>query len=316
MASLAMSVASVASLSASPITYGQSRAELMAMANVELAASPATYGTGICELSVSELIFFAASPATYATGLLDLTGGNDTRGMSFCDVVSDIISLWGVHCRKSAPKFVLDRATADINAAVQTVWNQADERAYWSSSSLAISIPGDTFSLVLGDDVQNVIGPCRLATTKRPLVPIGTIGEFESFSDLYLEGETSTESLAYHIDRANQTGEEPVKLTFMVTPTSAETQNFILEIVKEAPRYSAADLIICPVIPIPHRYVETLLLPIARYHASSFEMFMAKDQKESIDRDYLVAMKALGHADSMPGKAAEKFETRKESAKQ
>lgn len=290
--SLAVGAAFSTSFQASPALTGRAAA-VAAQFSTSFTASPKLTGRGRK---------VAAQFATAFRAVPSLTGASDTHGMSVCDVLGDIISLWGVHCRKNAPSFVIARALADINAAVQTVWNQADERSYWSSSSLTITLAGNATTQVLGNDVQNVIGPCRLASTKRPLVPIDSIGEFEAFADLYLDGETSTESLAYHIDRENQAGEEPVKVTFMVTPACASQQIFTLDVVLEAPRYTTDDLLSCPLFPIPHQYVETLLLPIARYRASSFEMFVAKDQKESIDRDYLMAMQALGLADPIPAK--------------
>lgn len=262
----------------------------------------------------------AAQFATAFRAVPSLTGASDTHGMSVCDVLGDIISLWGVHCRKNAPSFVIARALADINAAVQTVWNQADERSYWSASTVSITLKHGTDtavdawtlettsvnSVTLSDDIQNVVGPCRIASTKRPLVPLDTIGELESFADFYLDGETATEPLAYHIDRSNQAGEEPVKCVFRCTPDATAEITLHLDVVMQPPRYTTDDLLSCPLFQIPHQYVETLLLPIARYRASSFEMFVAKDQKESIDRDYLMAMNALGLADPLPAKTPEK----------
>jgi len=242
-------------------------------------------------------------------------------GMTVCDVVRDLLALWDIYELKSTtPAFVIDRAVNDVNASLQMVWNHADERNYWSSDTLTVTL-GQTSPVAenettsaseidLPADIQNVVGPCRLTSTSRPLVPLGTIGEIETFSDLYLDGETCTEPLAYHINRFSQSGADPAKCVFMVTPAVAVETSFNLEVVRNAPRFTADDMTACPLIPIPHRYVESLLLPIARYHASSFSMFRGKELKESIDRDYQTARVALGFADPLPGKAGDNIDRR------
>lgn len=258
---------------------------------------------------------FSCGVRSSLVGSADLTGASDSHGMSVCDVVKEMLGLWGIFCMKSAPDFALDRALNDLNGSLQTVWNHADERNYWSSDTLTITLASGESSQDLPDDIQNVVGPCRRSDNRRPLVPIGTIGELETFSDLYLDGETAAEPLAYHIERMNQDGNDPAKTKFHVTPAVGDTgMDFLLEVVKEAPRFTAIDMTTCPIIPIPHRYVESLLLPIARYQASAFSLFVAKDQKETIDREYQQARIALGLADPLPGKAGDNIERREAKA--
>lgn len=228
--------------------------------------------------------------------------------MSFCDVLDEVLGMWGIFHRCSAPNFAKDAAINIINASMQLVWNNADGRNYWTNQTLTLTFAADADSQDLPNDVQNVTGPCRLESTRRPLAPIGTIGELETFSDLYLDGDSATEPVAYHIERLNQTGNDPAKTVLHVTPAPSASTAFLLEVVKEAPRYTTGDLVACPVIPIPHSYVESLLLPIARYQASSFYLFRKADQKETIDREYQQARISLGLADPLPGKAGDNKE--------
>jgi len=254
-----------------------------------------------------------AKPVALVSGSANLTGASDTHGMSVCDVVKEILALWDIYDAKSAPTFTIERAVNDLNASLQMVWNHADDRNYWSNDTLTIAISDGEDTFDLPDDIQNVVGPCRLASNLRPLVPLGTLGELETFADLYLDGETSADPLAYHINRMSQAGSDPAKCVFCVTPSvTGATMSFLLEVVREAPRFTVNDMIACPVVPIPHRYVESLLLPVARYHASSFSLFSAKELKESIDRDYLQARVALGLSDPLPGKAGDNIDRRDE----
>lgn len=294
-------------LSARPTSFAVGAGMLSGSAEI-LAAYPTTYAVADGVLGGNAKLL-AARPITRATATATLTGASDTHGSSLCDVLDEVLGMWGMFSRCSAPAFAIERAIGDINAALQVVWNNADGRNYWSSDTLTITLADTESSQNLPDDIQNVTGPCRRADNKRPLVPIGTIGELETFSDLYLENETSDEPLAYHIERTNQTGADPAKTVFHVTPpVSGASLGFLLEVTKEAPRYTTGDLTSCPVIPIPHRYVETLLLPIARYQASTFYLFRKADQKETIDREYQQARISLGLADPLPGKAGDNKE--------
>lgn len=247
-----------------------------------------------------------------ATATATITGASDSRGMSICELVSDQLAMWGVMCRHVAPDFVIARAIADLNAALQLVWNNAEGRNYWSNETITITLLAAASSQDLANDIQNVVGPCRLEANRRPLVPLGTLGELETFEDMYLNGETTTEPLAYHIDRMNQVGSDPAKCVFHVVPAVTAETDFLLEVVKEAPRFSEDDLNDCPLLPIPHRYVETLLRPIAIYLGSTFIMFRKADMKASIDREYQQAMISLGLADPLPGDAGDNKNKREE----
>lgn len=281
--------------------------------NADVKACPASVLSAWCSLSGATATI-SASSSSACTVLANLTGASDSHGMSVPDVVKEMLGLCGIFGLDSAPDFALEWAINGVNASLQTVWNHAEDRNYWSSDTMTIALADGVDSFDLPNDIQNVVGPCRRADNLRPLVPIGTIGELETFSDLYLDGETAAEPLAYHINRMAQAGNDPAKCVFNVTPAVAGAAlSFLLEVVREAPRYTFEDLRVAPVIPIPHRYVESLLLPIVRYHASSFSLFIAKDQKETIDRNYQAALVALGLADPLPGKAGDNINKREQA---
>lgn len=253
------------------------------------------------------LVSLQGESITSSTASASLSGASDSHGMSICHVVHEIVMLWGIDCLKSAPRFAMERAISDLNASLQMVWNQAKDRTYWTSETLTLNLLLDETSIALANDIQNVTGPLRRSDNKRPLTPVGTMGELDTFADLYLDGSVPTEPIAYHIDRSKQVGNDPAKCVLHVHPQIQEASvDFLLDVVKEAPRYTLADLDSCPLIPIPHQYVETLLLPIARYRASGFTiLFNSKDRQDVIDREYAEARIALGLADPLPGNAGD-----------
>ncbi len=226
-----------------------------------------------------------------------------------CMAVNDVLQLWGIEGICNAPGFAVERAVSDLNSAMQTVWNQAKDRTYWTSETLTLTFSDGESSKDLPTNIQNVTGPCRRSDNKRPLVIVGTIGELETFSDLYMDGETAGEPLGYHIDRMAQTGNDPAKTVLHIVPSvTGDSVSLLLDVVRESPRYYIKDLDSCPALPIPHRYVESLLLPILRYKASSFWLFNNTEGKATIDRDYQLAMEALGLADPLPGKSGDNKE--------
>ena len=249
--------------------------------------------------------FLAATPKTETTFTADITGASDIRTRSVCSLIQESLSLWGFLCAKTAPDYAKARAITDLNTALQLVWSNADGHDYWTNETLTITLDDTEDSYALPDSIQNVKGPCRRNDTKQPLAAIGSISEFESFVDLYLDGDAAAGPVAYHIETMAQTGEDPAKTVFRITPAVSGTSvAFLLDVVKEAPRYTTSDLVTCPAVPIPHRYAETLLVPIIRYNASSYYLFEALDpkQKETIDREYQQARQTLGLSDPNPVK--------------
>ena len=275
----------------------------------------ASLGAGVnsvIPLSVSGAVPISANLGGQVKASIDITGASDLLGMSACDVVEEILAMWGILCLKTAPDYARDRAINDLNSALQTVWNQAENRDYWSKETLTLTLATAVASQDLANDVQNVTGNCRLSTSKRTLIPIGSLGELETFTDLYLEGDTVSEPIGYHIERKAQAANDPVKCVFHVAPAPTVETAFLIEVVKEAPRFSPVDLVACTLLPIPHRYVETLLLPIARYRATSYYLFDSAANKSVIEAEYSEARVALGMADPLPGDAGDNNRDKKE----
>jgi hypothetical protein len=291
----------VQSVSIPALTAFAATAVLEASASAGIRCSPLTAFNAAADLSAVGVQSVQLSPLTAFRASPTLTGGTDTDGMNLCDVLDVVLGVWSITGRCFAPDYTKKEALNIINASLQLVWNNADERTFWTNETLTITLAASVASQALPDTIQNVTGPCRLEETKRPLAPIGTMGEYETFADIYLDGDTVDQPVAYHIDRQAQVGNEPAKITLFVVPAPTEETDFLLDVVREAPRYSVADLATCPTIPIPHRYVESLLLPVARYQASTFRLFRSPEIKETIDREYQQARISLGLADPLPG---------------
>lgn len=223
--------------------------------------------------------------------------------LGVCDVTREILMMWGIESPCKAPDYARRRALNDLNNAVQVVWNQARDRDYWTRATETITLAAGISSQVLDDDIQNVVGPARVESTLQPLSPIGTRGELDQFADLFLDSAAADGPVAYFIERTNQTGTDPARCTLHVTPAPTTEIDFLLDIVREAPRYQDTDIDSCPRIPIPHRYIESLLLPVARYYAMSCHLFVFPERKEQIEAEYAAAMGLMDNANPLPATA-------------
>ena len=303
--SAAMVVSSQAAVAMAPQSSLSGSAAMIVSGQAAVSMTPLSSLSGGVAMVVSSPAAVSMAPQSSLSGEITLAGM--TEALKLRQIVNEVLNLWGIEGTCNAPSFAIDRAVGDINSAMQTVWNQSDEQDYWSKETLILNFTDGEDSQDLPDNVQNVVGPCRRSSNKRPLASIGSIGELETFSDIYLDGQTAGEPVAYHIERKNQTGDDPVKTVLRITPAVAGASiAFLLDVVRESPRYMVSDLGLNPVIPIPHRYAESLLLPIVRYRASSFWLFNNTESKATIDRDYQMAMAAIGRADPSPAKSAEK----------
>lgn len=92
---------------------------------------------------------------------------------------------------------------------------------------------------------------------------------------------------------------DSVRIRLHVAPTPKEADTLTLDAIKEPPAYTMADL--CgnsPVPPVPHKYHESILLPLCRMNITTNPHFARhKDKLPQIEADYLRALTLLGLAD-------------------
>ena len=231
-------------------------------------------------------------------------------GLTICDVIRDILLCWGIEQPCAAPQMAQTAALNILNNGMQVLWNQAKDRNYWTQSTLEVSFLSGVSTAVLSNDIQNVTGPARL-TTGQSLVPLANISESETFSNAFLEGVTPTTPVGYYIERNNQSGADPAKCTMIISPTPTVNTTVKLDVVNESPRYTFLDLASCPVCPVPHKYVESILMPVCRYLSMHSYLFSDRDREKAIAAAYADARRLLDVADPLPGQSGENISYRK-----
>jgi hypothetical protein len=263
--------------------------------------------------SLSAGVHYQVQGAAVATSRASANPDLVRTSLTICDVIRDILLAWGIEQPCSAPKMAKIAALNVLNQGMQVLWNQAKDRNYWTQSTLALAVNSGSNTQILTDSIQNVIGPARLSTGET-LVPLANISELENFNNSFLEASSSALPCAYYIERNYQSGDDPARCTLMITPTPSTNITINVDVVTESPRYTLIDFDKCPICPIPHKYVESLLLPVCRYLAMHSYLFVAREQQEAIVAGYAQARQLLDVADPLPGMSGENAKFRKEGA--
>jgi hypothetical protein len=246
-------------------------------------------------LNLTNLALTSDTQNVVVTGSADFDAGKD--GIGVCEVIREIFRLWAIDNPCSTSDSQRERAINDLNAALQTLWTYSRDRDYWTRAKETVTVTGGTSFIVLDNTIQNVIGPARLNSNKKPLVPLNSISEVENY-DLYFQGgishsQSSGEAKSFYIERTGQTGNDPAKCTLHLAPIPTTDTELIIDVIKEAPRYTWGDYVDCTRIPVPHQYVENVLLPICRFKAMGYRFFSHEEQRDNIQQEYAIAISSL-----------------------
>jgi hypothetical protein len=219
-------------------------------------------------------------------------------------VVDDLFRMWGIEKACATTLSVKERAISDLNAAMQTLWSYSKNVDFWTRTTEVVTVPASSGSILLSDDIQNVITPCRTQEDNRPLAPLHSIDELENFSTYYLGGLSHSEATgiptSFYVSRGNQSGDDPARCTLHLAPRPLVDTAVKIDVIKECPRYDWSDYENETSIPVPHQYGESILLPIARYRSSSYRLFYDKEGKPAILNEYKMALSQLGANDPNP----------------
>ena len=105
-----------------------------------------------------------------------------------------------------------------------------------------------------------------------------------------------------HPGRDRTDGADDVLIEFYVMPPpdalNAGTAKLSLHVINEPGVVTAGDLVAGTAnLPIPHKYVEAIFLPLARYNAMGSFLFYDKDKAPHLEDDYIRALQLLTKAD-------------------
>lgn len=224
--------------------------------------------------------------------------------MTLRGMFNDLMLLNGVENPDYSSASLRQQVLASITAACQIVQSAGED--YFCREEETVALTVGTSAYDLDKDIQRVLGEGRLSTGQ-PVRRIESRSHFNDFAPLYLGQASRTVEngtpLAMFIESMAESDAEKlpdsVKIKAHVLPAPAASGlSLILTVIKEVPAYDAAALCDETVPPIPHAYHQTILLPIARYLATSGPYF--KRNRELLPRiaeDYNRALSMLGISD-------------------
>lgn len=220
-----------------------------------------------------------------------------TPQITVTQVITDMMLLWGIEDPNVSASASRARCFLDLNRAVQMLWANAAKLDYFSQTTITKTLTANTESLVFDETIQKIEGPVRLASTKAPLNPIRTRFELENYAPVYmgLSSVPNGTPLAYYLQREYQNEASSVLLSLYPVPIPAVDTDILLDIILEAPGdYTTDDFDGATVIPIPHAYGESILIPLCRHAAMSHFLFCVPTRAPMIEAEYSRAMLALG----------------------
>lgn len=229
--------------------------------------APVTLSRGICKIGVK--------------GTLRLTTAD--AGFTVKQALAAIFSVWGAGCSDGCDAAYTAKGSAALdilNGCMQEILLNSKELQYLSRETitLQLEVTADAqtglFYVVLPDTVQAVVGPVRFYVDNNPgisirhqLIGVSTKSQIMNFNTYYATNGGNT-IYGYWIDRAYQATGDRSRIRIYVSGFFSDAE-VAVDVEREALRYRAADCASGTVIPLPHQYAESLLLPLLREAASA-----------------------------------------------
>lgn len=215
--------------------------------------------------------------------------------MKITGIRDDLYNLLDINAGVTVSDAVKADCANALNQALQQLNLSKDE--YFLSEEITQALTIGTANYALEDTIQRVVGPVRIVGGPH-LREIRSKGQYEGFS-YYLDGATSGAPRAYFLDsRKASSGGDAVAITLYLAPAPAEAGSVKLDVIKDITAYTAANMADTDkTVPVAHQYVESLLLPIARYYLTRSRFFTNTAKLESLAEDYQAAMVAIGLAE-------------------
>lgn len=221
-------------------------------------------------------------------------------------IADQLAQMFGANSYSDSTQPQKDRILVDFNAAIEAIQDAGED--FFGREDLSVPLVQGQVNYILEDDVQTVLKPAFLSSGQ-VLTQITSRGAFYRFANHFLDqislGVENGTPTHYFVEskRGDVTDEaENVKIQISVlpAPTSvvAGTTTMVLQVIREPGLVTAAELAAGTAsLRVPHKYVESIFLPIARYNAMGSTLFYDRDKAPHLEDDYIRALQLLGKAD-------------------
>lgn len=227
-----------------------------------------------------------------------------------------ILRPLGVEVAASVPAFVHEDAAIAVTAAYQTAWSSPLAR-FFTEESRSLTTEDGEGSYALPSSVMRIVGPVSIADA--PLLEIREDAHWQRLSLLGISfAEDDDVPQIYHLETGlsraepgsdgSAVSEDAASIVLELKPVPGDEYTVNYRAVMHPPRFSACDLEDDgSAMPAPHEFVETFILPLARYYILRSHWFSRLDTalEARLAEDYNAAMETLGLLDPRQGDRAE-----------
>lgn len=208
--------------------------------------------------------------------------------MNLVEIRADLLRKLGI----DAPDDATESVDADVLIAINTagqVLNVAGD-PFWLIEAAEVGVSEVIASKVIaGRSVKSV----RVKASSSPLLRVDSLWQLQQYAAMFLgqsEPSASYAPQAFHVEM--EPTSKAVTVTFGPKPLEAATLSIQFVPTFEAwtlDEISTGDT----VPPIPHSYVESIFLPMARYYMTRSHWFNRGDLLPSIEKDFAGVVKLL-----------------------
>jgi len=229
--------------------------------------------------------------------------------MTLKEVRNNILRVLWLEYPALVPDYIYEDVTTAINSALQLIWMSPHD--YFRNVEMTATVPSGG-SVILDQTIQEVHSPLWIISdNNRELHRILDQSEFNQFYQRF-HGKTEAEAVAdgtneasyYFIDTKNRAGDDNVEVTLKVTPKPSADIVVTFNATTEAPNYTVSEIQNVNdtlTVGMPHKYVESTLLPFARFFATRSHFFFEKDKLGQISGDVARASALIGVANPDAG---------------
>ena len=215
--------------------------------------------------------------------------------VTLTEIKEDLLRKLYIEIPNLAPQGILDDVLMAINGACQML-NVAGNPFWRETSATLTGVTGTTPSTMT--DAQRIISMKN--ATGRPLIRAANEDEckfaHEIFQGLTTAG-ADNPALVYAVASVFNATTGGFTFTIHFGPQPLATQDLTVSYIKVFTNYLKSDLENdVKIVSVPFEYVETILLPIARYLVTTSHFFSNKEAIPVLKEGYQAAMNALQDA--------------------
>lgn len=223
--------------------------------------------------------------------------------MTVPDAYKDLLQVLGTRDLTVDDADLQSRLVSDMNAALQLIQSAGED--YYGREEVTLALVLNQASYFLDKGIEEVLDGAQLSDGTQ-LRKLTSRGQYRNYGTLFKGQGSNTlasgKPEAYWVDpvRDNASDDDVnIYLRLAPAPDSASALlTLLLPVMKEPTELVVADLSdATKKIPIPHKYAQSLFLPIARLNTTRNYYFVQTEHLSGYEEDYKRALMELGLAD-------------------